>query len=248
MKKICFHIQKGGVGKTSISGVIACSLARHGHKTVLVDCDPQGNSSSWFYNRGELKHDIADVLSGQAELDDALQPIAENLSLLPVIAIGGNLKRWAETELAQSPRAVDFLMGDIEKRGFEYAICDCSPSFSQLERAVIATADEVVNPLSPEFFSVDGIEIFASELARIEKANRKKIRNDKIVVNMMNRSFTRHKEFYEALKGLRYTVFMIPQDGKIAESQIAHQSLFDFAPNTRSIAEFETLVRAILAG
>jgi cellulose biosynthesis protein BcsQ len=196
------------VGKTSISGVIACNLARHGRKTVLIDWDPQGNASSWFY-RGELRNDVADVLAGKAELDDALQPIAENLSLLPVIAIGGNLKRWAETELIQSPRAVDFLMGDIEKRGFEYAVCDCSPSFSQLERTVIAAADEVVNPLSPEFFSVDGIEIFASELARIEKANRKKIRNDKIVVNMLNRSFTRHKEFYEALQGLRYTVFMI---------------------------------------
>jgi cellulose biosynthesis protein BcsQ len=247
MKKVCFHIQKGGVGKTSISGVIACSLARRGRKTVLIDWDPQGNASSWFY-RGELRNDVADVLAGQAELDDALQPIAENLALLPVIAIGGNLKRWAETELIQSPRAVDFLMGDVEKRGFEYAVCDCSPSFSQLERAVIAAADEVVNPLSPEFFSVDGIEIFTSELARIEKVNRKKIRNDKIVVNMMNRSFTRHKEFYEALKGLRYTVFTIPQDGKIAESQIARQSLFDFAPNARSIAGFETLTQAILAG
>jgi cellulose biosynthesis protein BcsQ len=246
MKKICFHIQKGGVGKTSISGTVADNLARHGHKTILIDCDPQGNASSWFYNQ-ELKFDIADVLAGQAELDGVIKPLAENLSLIPVIAIGGNLKKWSEAELMQSPRAFEFLMTDIGKQGFEYAICDCSPSFSQLERAIIAAVDEVINPLSPEFFSVDGIEIFTNELVRIEKANRKKIRNDKIVVNMMNRSFTRHKEFYEAIKNLPYTVFLIPQDSKIAESQIAHQSLFDFAPDTKSIADFEALTQAILA-
>jgi chromosome partitioning protein len=42
MKKLCFYIQKGGVGKTSISGNVADTIARLGHKTILVDCDPQG--------------------------------------------------------------------------------------------------------------------------------------------------------------------------------------------------------------
>ena len=48
MKSIAFHIQKGGTGKTSCSGSIAAGLARKGHKTILVDCDQQGNASSWF--------------------------------------------------------------------------------------------------------------------------------------------------------------------------------------------------------
>jgi cellulose biosynthesis protein BcsQ len=247
MKKICFHIQKGGVGKTSISGTVAHSLARRGKKTVLLDCDPQGNISSWFC-RQALDYDIADILSGKINLDKVIIPLAENLFLIPVIAIGGNLKKWSETELVQSPRAFEFLMGDIEAGQFDYAVCDCSPSFSQLERAVIAAMDEVINPLSPEFFSVDGIEIFTSELAKIEKANRRKITNNKIVVNMLNKSFTRHKEFYQALQGLKYSVFMIPQDSRIAECQIAHESLYDFAPAARSIPDFETLTSAILAG
>jgi cellulose biosynthesis protein BcsQ len=247
VKKICFHIQKGGVGKTSLAGNIAWLIAQHGHSTILVDCDPQGNSSGWFW-REELTCDIADVLAGVVEARQAIKPLAGSLSMLPVIAIGGNLKRWAETELFQSPKAFEFLIADLEGLGFEYAIFDCSPSFSLLERAVIGVVDEVINPLAPEFFSVDGIEIFTHELAKIEKVNRRRIRNSKIVVNMLNKSFTRHREFYEELKKLSYEVFMIPQDSKIAESQIAGKSVFDFAPHARSIPDFEALATALMAG
>jgi cellulose biosynthesis protein BcsQ len=244
MKKVCFHIQKGGVGKTSLSGNVADAIARKGHKTLLVDCDPQGNSSSWLCT-SEIAVDIGDVLGGTATAETAIQKLADNLYILPVIAIGGNLKKWSETELIQSPKAFEFLNIDIEKLGFDYAIYDCSPSFSQLERAIIANVDEVINPLSPEFFSVDGIEIFTHELEKIEKANRIRIKNDKIVVNLLNKSFVRHKEFYEELKKLRYTVFTIPQDSKIAESQIAHKTVFEFAPNTKSVSDFETLAAAV---
>ena len=47
-KSIAFHLQKGGVGKTSVCGTLACQSALSGHKTLMIDCDPQGNLSSWF--------------------------------------------------------------------------------------------------------------------------------------------------------------------------------------------------------
>jgi cellulose biosynthesis protein BcsQ len=246
MRKLCFHIQKGGVGKTSISGTIAANLARKGKRTIFVDADPQGNASSWYC--GEvINHDIADILAHHATLQETIKPIAPNLDMLPVVAIGGTLKEWSETKLQTNPKAFEFLTQDIEALGYEFAIFDCSPSFSQLERAIIAEMDEVINPLSPEFFSVDGVEIFVNELHKIEEAYRRKIRNDKIALNMVNRSFSRHKAFQEALAKLQYTIYTIPQDAKIAECQIAHKSLYDFAPSAKSISAFETLTQALLA-
>ena len=247
MRKICFHIQKGGVGKTSVTGNVAALLAREGKKTLLVDCDPQANTTSWFF-LGRPEYDIAHVISGQVSAEKALVPLGENLSLLPVIAIGGTLKQWAETELVRSPRAVEFLISDLEKSGFEYALFDLSPSFSLLERSVISCMDEVINPLSAEFFSIDGIESFVSELRNIERANRKTIKNDKIVVNLLNRSFARHIAFLEELEKLRYKVYKIPQDSKIAECQIAHKSLVDFAPKAKSVPFFTELVNALQEG
>jgi chromosome partitioning protein len=164
MKKLCFHIQKGGVGKTSVSGTVAANLARKGKRVVFVDADPQGNASSWYC--GEvIKWDIADVLARRAAVPEALKNIAPCLDMLPVVAIGGSLKEWSETKLQTNPKAFEFLNAAL---GYEYAIFDCSPSFSQLERAVIAETDEVINPLSPESFSVDGVEIFLAELRKIE--------------------------------------------------------------------------------
>jgi cellulose biosynthesis protein BcsQ len=246
MKKICFYIQKGGVGKTSVSGTVAANLARKGKKTVFLDCDPQGNASSWYCGE-TIEHDRADVLARRASIAQAIQPVAPSLSMVPVVAIGGTLKEWAETKLQQNPKAFEFLNQDLAAQGFEYAVFDCSPSFSQLERALIAEADEVINPLSPEFFSVDGIEIFLAELRKIEDAYRRKIRNDKIVLNMVNKSFARHREFQRVIGKLNYQVYTIPQDAKIAECQIAHKSLYDYAPGAKSIDGFEALTAAIIS-
>ena len=245
MRKLCFHIQKGGVGKTSVTGNAAALLAREGKKTLMVDCDPQANLSSWFCAE-KPESDIASALSGQASAEQAIRPLGDLLSILPVAALKSGLKPWAETELARSPRAIEFLVSDIEALGFEYALFDCSPSFSLLERSIVSCMDEVINPLSAEFFSIDGIESFVSELRGIEKANRKTIKNDKLVVNLLNRSFARHRAFLEELEKLSCRVFVIPQDSKIAESQIAHLSLADFEPRAKSMPFFMELVRSII--
>jgi cellulose biosynthesis protein BcsQ len=244
MKKICFHIQKGGVGKTSVSGNAASLLAGKGKKTLLVDCDPQGNITSWFYPE-RPEHDIADVITGNIAVADALHQLNENWFLLPVKVLGGGLKKWAETELLRSPRALEFLVSDLENLGFDYALFDCSPSFSLLERSLISCMDEVINPLSPEFFSIDGIENFVNELQNIEKANRRIIKNDKLVVNLVNRSFARHRAFLGELEKLPYRVFVIPQDSKIAECQIAHKSLIEFDPRAKSLPFYRALVESL---
>jgi cellulose biosynthesis protein BcsQ len=233
------------VGKTTISGNVADTIARMGHKTILVDCDPQGNATSWLHPE-KLEKDIAHVLSGDAEVADVICEIAPNLFLLPAIAIGGNLKKWSETELNENPKAFEFLNEDIAKMGFDYAIYDCSPSFSLLERTILADVDEVINPLTPEFFSIDGIETFTYELGKIEKAHRRKITNNKIVVNMMNRSFVRHKEFHKELGKLNYQIFTIPQDSKVAEGQIAHQAVYRFTRSARAIPEFEAIAQVLV--
>jgi len=143
---------------------------------------------------------------------------------------------------------MEFFISDLDKLGFEYAFFDCSPSFSLLERSVVSCMDEVINPLSAEFFSIDGIESFVNELRNIEKANRKTIKNDKIVVNLLNRSFVRHRAFLEELEKLQYRVFVIPQDSKIAECQIAHRSLVDFEPKAKSLRSFKELVKSVMEG
>ena len=159
--------------------------------------------------------------------------------------LDGNLTAFAETQMIKNPKAFEFLIADLSALGYAFAVFDCSPSFSQLERAIIGAVDEVITPLTPEYFSMDGIEIFTKELAQIRRNMRRNIAHDKIICNMINRSFSHHMAFYENLKKLSYRIFTVPQDTRISKAQIFHQNIFDYDPKSKTIPALEELVRAI---
>jgi MinD-like ATPase involved in chromosome partitioning or flagellar assembly len=87
MKSIAFHIQKGGTGKSGCGGNVAAGLACMGCKTILVDCDQQGNSSSWFLT-APIDSDLADALNGDVSFDKAVIEIGVNFSFCRVAPPG----------------------------------------------------------------------------------------------------------------------------------------------------------------
>lgn len=243
MKKVAFHIQKGGVGKTTISGNVAFSVSRD-KKTIYIDTDPQGNASSWLLTAAP-QYELSDILNGTVSALDAIVKIDDNFHIIPTFAIDGKLKDYAETKLFREPFIFDDLCGELDRAGYEIAIFDLSPGMSQLERAVIAAVDEVITPLTPEYFSLDGIEIFRNELDKLNKAMRKNVRHEKIVCNGLNRSFSAHNDIYREFESLKYKLFTIPQDRKIADAQLFHKSIFEYNPESKSIPELKRLAGEI---
>ena len=165
MKQLAFHIQKGGVGKTTLSGNIAWLMSQT-QKVALIDCDPQGNTSSWFLTEAPT-HELADVLQGSVEVPEALIGITENLSILPTFSLEGVLKQYAETRLNDEPFIFEELGEELNALGYDTVIYDLSPGMSRLEKSVLLAMDEVIVPLTPEYFSVDGITIFNNELQKL---------------------------------------------------------------------------------
>ena len=246
MIKTAFHIQKGGTGKTSLSGNCSYCAAEH-IKTVLVDADPQGNSSSWFITNS-FKHELADVLRDDVPLNDAMVQIKDNLYILPTFSINGLLKEFAETKLSEQPYVFDDLCKNLEGLGFGLAVFDLSPGMSMLERRVLAAMQEIITPVLPEGFSYDGIEIFNAELQNINKRWRKNVLHRKIVVNNINRSIRSHMEYYDLIKSLDYDLYTVAQDSKIKEAQIYNQSIFEYDPKSKTIPEINNLTKSILRG
>ena len=244
MKKVAFAIQKGGTGKTTLSGNVAFYSGKS-RKTVLVDCDPQGNSSSWFIT-GSPQYELSDVLKGDVEAARALFQISENFYILPTFGLNGTLKQYAETQLNDEPFIFEDLCNELEKLSFKVAIFDLSPGMSRLEKCVLLAMDEVITPLTPEFFSIDGISIFNNELKKINKAYRRNVQHKKVVANNINRSFKRHNVYYKQFRKLDYDLFTIGQDSKLAEAQIYNQSIFDYFPESKTIPEIEKLTAAIV--
>ena len=181
-KTVAFHLQKGGVGKTTISGTLACESALTGHKTLIVDCDPQGNISSWFL-KDPPKYELADVLQGKCFINDAIikVPSVDNLYILPTFGIGGTLKLYSETKLSEEPYVLQDLIGELSS-DFERIILDLSPGLGRLERSALIASDEVVSPMISEVFSLDGLEIFIHELQKIKKNMRVAVKHNKVII------------------------------------------------------------------
>ncbi len=223
-KTVAFHLQKGGVGKTTISGTLACQSALNGNKTLLIDCDPQGNLSSWFLT-DPPKYELADVLQGKCFVFDAIVKVSmiDNLYILPTFGIGGGLKLYSETKLADEPYVLEDLVKEVSEQ-FEHIVLDLSPGLGRLERSALIASDEIVTPMTPEVFSLDGLEIFIDELQRLKKNMRSNVRHNKIIINSFDGRIRQHRDIYNAAEESgRFKVFRIPVDPLFRKAQEANR-------------------------
>jgi cellulose biosynthesis protein BcsQ len=161
--------------------------------------------------------------------------------------LDGSLKQYAETKLNDEPFIFEDLNTELESLGYELIIYDLSPGMSRLEKCILLATDEVITPLTPEYFSVDGISIFRNELTKLNKNYRRNIQRRRVVCNMLNRSFRRHLSLYEEFKRMDLELHTIPQDSRLAESQLHHMSIFEYDPDSKSITAINALAAAIMA-
>ncbi|ADY12996.1 ParA family protein [Sphaerochaeta globosa] len=220
-RTISFHLQKGGVGKTTISGTLACQSALDGYRTLLVDVDPQGNASSWFLNEAPT-FELADVVQGKCFIQDAIVSVAQvpNLFVLPTFGIGGTLKLYSETKLAEEPYVLQDLIKEVSEN-YDRIILDLSPGLGRLERAALISSDEVITPMTPEVFSLDGLEIFIDELNKLRKNLRSPVRHTKIIINSFDNRIRQHRDIYSAACEGVFTVYKIPVDPLFRKAQEA---------------------------
>jgi cellulose biosynthesis protein BcsQ len=245
MKSIAFHIQKGGVGKTTCSVNTAFELARAHGKTLLVDADPQGNATSWMVTSG-FSNDLCDVLKGAVGLADAIVQVRENLWILPTFAIGGELRPWTDLNLANKPKSVTHnVLGRAKELGFEFVVFDMSPGMATLERALVRNASEVVGIVKAEYFSFDGLETYEHEIGKLREDFDADFVADKLILNQVNKGFGVHRAFSEKLTLTKYELFSVGQSTKITESQVHHLALREYDEKNKSNEEFAKLAVAM---
>ncbi len=221
-KTISFHLQKGGVGKTTISGAVACESAMSGIPTLLVDLDPQGNSSSWFYT-GAATFEVADVLKGVCYVWDAVRKVEgiDNLYILPSFGIGGELKEYGEQSIHLEPYIIQELVDQLSEK-FERIVLDLSPGLGALERSALIASDEVITPLTPEIFSLDGLEIFIFELDKIKRTYTTKALHKRVIINGFDERIHQHKQMAKAAEAGPYFIYRVPVDPVFRKSQESH--------------------------
>lgn len=217
-----FHLQKGGVGKTTLSGTLAVDASYKG-KTILIDCDPQGNASSWFLKKFE--YELADVLTGKVMVNDAIvKDVLLNFDIIPTFGLDGGLKLYGETKLNDEPFVFCDLFYELNSLGYDYIVADLSPGMGRLEKAVLIACDKVVTPMTPEFFSLDGITMFDNELTKLGKTMRQAPKHSMIILNAFDARIKQHCNIADTAYNLPCKVFTISVDPVFRKSQAANLS------------------------
>lgn len=222
MKTITFALQKGGTGKTSCSVSCAVELAKK-YKVIFIDADPQGNASAWI-GPDKIAYELSDVLTGKTALGQAIcQTEVPNLFLLPTAGIGGSLREYQQSSKAMTePYAIADLLPELGKI-FDFCVIDTSPAFGAIERAAFAAADEVIPVLQLNQFSLDGLQIFTTNLASAKKSLRlgdKPVLN-KIILNGRDERIAQQNEnlkMFEQMAG-NISLFILPTDQSYSKAQ-----------------------------
>lgn len=152
-KMIAIYNNKGGVGKTTTAVNFAYNLSLLGYRVLVVDMDPQGNSSSFLRQYDLNKPSIKDFLTGKKQLGRCIKrTIYDNLDVLPSNIL---LREVKAGELVQGVQVLRIIQE--EKVEYDYCIIDCPPSADFLIEVVMDAVDNVIIPLKPERFSADGL-------------------------------------------------------------------------------------------
>jgi chromosome partitioning protein len=178
--------QKGGVGKSTTAVNLGACLALLGKSALIVDIDPQGNSTSGFgIDKNALQNDIYSVLLGGVALADAIVPTGvPQLDIVPAtIGLAG-----AEIELVSVLSRETCLRRALEtvSANYAYVLIDCPPSLGLLTLNALAAATEVVIPVQAEYYALEGLSQLIAVVGRIREALNPQLRISGVLVTMFD--------------------------------------------------------------
>lgn len=248
-KTVAIFNQKGGVGKTTTCINFAAALGQKGKKTLLVDIDPQGNTTSGIgIDKSDLEASSYDVLINQYPAKDAvMQTEFKNLYVLPAnMNLAG-----AELELAENDNRFKVLKKALATvvMDFDYIILDCPPSLGLLSLNALTASDTLIVPLQCEYYALEGLSQLISTVRTVKQSYNEHLELEGIVFTMYDSRLKLNQQVIEEVDKFfpnkAYKTF-IPRSVKLAEAPSFGQPVLYYEKYSKPSFAYKKLAEEFL--
>jgi chromosome partitioning protein len=241
--------QKGGVGKTTTAINLAASLAAAEVNTLIVDCDPQSNTSSGLgLAKDSERVNIYDVILGIATAEEALR--LTDLEQLWIIPSHKNLI-GANLELVEAERR-EYRLRDalaLLRDRFQFIVLDCPPALDLLTLNALVAADGVLIPMQAEYFALEGISELLDTIERIRGGLNSSLAIDGVVLTMFDERTNLAHQVAEELRkffGEKLCTTTIPRNIRLAEAPSHGKPALVYDARSRGAESYIRLAKEML--
>ncbi|MGI6746740.1 MAG: ParA family protein [Anaerovoracaceae bacterium] len=249
-KAIAIFNQKGGVGKTTTNINLAACLALKGKKILILDIDPQGNTTSGMgISKKGLDRTMYEVLlSDKIEPSDAIIPTrVKNLDIIPAsVQLAG-----AEIELVQLEGREKRLKKALDKikSKYDYIFIDCPPSLGLLTINSLTAVDSVLIPIQCEFYALEGVSQLMSTIDLVKRNMNPKLEIQGVILSMFdgrtNLSIQVVEEVKKYFKEKVYTT-VIPRNVRLAEAPSYGMPIMEYDPKSKGAEAYSEFAEEFL--
>ena len=248
-KIVAIANQKGGVGKTTTAINLGAALAMRGHRTLLIDLDPQGNASTGLgVGRDTRELSTYDLILGDAiALEIAIPTEVGNLSIIPATMDLSS----ADTELMASTQRVKHLRNALKQyeTPFDFILIDCPPSLNLLTINAFVAADSILVPLQAEFFALEGLSQLLLTVREVRGSANADLRLEGVVLTMFDgRNNLCQQVEQDVREHMGDLVFetRIPRNVRLSEAPSYAMPVMNYDPASRGAIAYRSLANEML--